>query len=91
MNKSEYGNCLKAFRLFRECEDSRMSGPGLVLEGVVFHTGQIVVSWFSDVNRSKSGASSLGFYNSLDDFYKIHCNSHPAVGSKLEWYRINWP
>ncbi len=35
----------RLFTLFRHVDESGISGTGRVLDGVIFHTGQVVVCW----------------------------------------------
>ena len=37
---------MKRFHLQRDEDVSGVSGTGMVAEGVVFHDGQVVLSWF---------------------------------------------
>lgn len=37
---------MRTFKLIRSEDVSGVSGTGVVAEGVVFHDGQVVLSWF---------------------------------------------
>lgn len=37
---------MRRFRLVRTKDISGVSGTGIVAEGIVFHDGQVAVSWF---------------------------------------------
>ena len=76
---------IRRFKLFRASDASGVSGVGEILEGVEFTNGKVVVSWLTDRVGSKHGVSSQGFYNCFDDFYFIHCKSHPNNGSLIKW------
>ncbi|MEA2639433.1 MAG: hypothetical protein QOF51_827, partial [Chloroflexota bacterium] len=56
------------FTLIRHRDETGVSGTGRVLDGVVFHTGQVVICWRSDLNPTRPGASSLAIYPSWDAF-----------------------
>jgi hypothetical protein len=73
------------FTLHRLSDASGVSGAGRVLDGALFHTGQVVVCWRTDVAGAKHGHSSVGVYPSWEAFYFIHILSHPNNGSRLEW------
>jgi len=78
----------KYFTLYRGLDHSGVSGSGCdVLEGIVFHDGKCVISWLSDLNpRSKLDVTSLGIYASFEEFWKIHCASHPRSNySEVRW------
>ena len=67
----------KMFTLVRNKDESGISGTGRVLDGIIYHTGQVVVCWRSDDPNSKSPARpSLGIYDSLKDFLDTHVNNH---------------
>lgn len=66
----------RLFTVIRRADVSGMSGSGRVLDGVVFHTGQVVVCWRTDL-KSPEGHSSLGVYPSWEAFKQIHLDAHP--------------
>jgi hypothetical protein len=75
----------RLFTLYRASDESGVSGTGRVLDGVLFHTGQVVICWRTDVDGAKHGHSSLGIYPTWDAFRFIHIDSHPANQTRLEW------
>jgi hypothetical protein len=70
----------RLFTLIRHIDESGVSGTGRVLDGVIFHTGQVVVCWRTDLNPASPGFSSIAIYPSWDAFLYIHVRPHP-VGS----------
>jgi hypothetical protein len=66
----------RLFTLFRHIDESGISGTNRVLDGVVFHTGQVVVCWRSDINNDQPGYSSIAIYPSWEAFLHIHVHSH---------------
>lgn len=66
----------RIFTLIRHVDESGISGTGRVLDGVVFHTGQVVVCWRSDLNPDHPGFSSLAIYPSWDAFVHVHVHPH---------------
>lgn len=71
--------------MLRRADESGVSGTGRVLDGVVFHTGQVIVCWRGDVNaerRGEQGFSSIALYPCWEAFTRIHVDSHP--GNKTE-------
>lgn len=64
------------FTLFRHVDESGVSGTGHVLDGVVFHTGQVVVCWRSDLLQDERGYSSLAIYPSWEAFIHVHVLPH---------------
>lgn len=80
---------LRSFTLVRKNDESGVSGTGRVLDGVVFHTGQVVVCWRTDIEASKHGYSSLGLYESWDAFSFIHIDSHPENETVVVWRKEN--
>jgi hypothetical protein len=77
--------CAKAFTLYRESDESGVSGTGRVLDGCVFHTGQVVVCWRTDIDAAKHGYSSVALYPSWEAFKFIHVKSHPTNGTRVVW------
>jgi len=73
----------KLFSLIRHKDESGVSGTGRVLDGVIFHTGQVVVCWRSDINPDKPGYSSLIIYPSWDAFTHIHVTPHAEDASEI--------
>jgi hypothetical protein len=71
--------------LVRVADESGVSGTGRVLDGVVWHNGQVTICWRTDVEGSKHGHSSLGIYPSWEAFEFIHIKSHPANQTRIEW------
>lgn len=48
------------------------------MEGVILHTGQAVVSWFSKT-------PGMEIFPSFADFKTIHIDSHPSNGTLIAW------
>lgn len=74
----------RVFYLVRNSDATGISGTGRVLDGVVFHTGQVVVCWRTDVNQV-SGFNSIAIYPSWEAFKHIHIDSHPENESEVIW------
>ena len=75
----------RLFSVVRKSDESGVSGSGRVIDGVLFHTGQVVICWRTDIDASKHGYSSLGIYPSWEAFKFIHVDSHPSNETKIEW------
>jgi hypothetical protein len=56
---------MKNFHLFRDVDETGISGTGRVAEGVIFSNGKIALTWLTDVN-------SVAVYESLGDVEFIH-------------------
>jgi len=76
---------MKSFSVIREHDESGVSGTGKVIDGVLFHTGQVVICWRTDIDASKHGHSSLGIYPTWEAFKHIHIDSHPKNKTRIEW------
>ncbi len=63
---------MRRFVMHRERDVSGVSGTGLVLEGVLFSTGVVVVHWLTPPPRG-----SISVFDSLDQFLSIHVQPHP--------------
>jgi hypothetical protein len=68
---------------------SGISGTGRILDGVIFHTGQVVLCWRSDTNDNQSGYSSIAIYPSWEAFLHVHVHPHPAGTMEIKW--MEWP
>jgi hypothetical protein len=64
---------MRRFVMHREHDVSGVSGTGLVLEGVLFSTGVVVVHWLTPPPRG-----SISVFDSLDQFLGIHVRPHPT-------------
>lgn len=73
----------RLFTLTRRADESGVSGTGRVLDGVVFHTGQVVVCWRSDLRRDEPGYSSLAIYPSWEAFLHVHVRPHAADATQV--------
>lgn len=65
----------KTFKLVRLKDVSGISGDGLVAEGIVFHDGQTVLSWFGRIH-------SIEIFPEVSDVLKIHGHGGLTV---IEW------
>jgi len=63
---------MRTFTVYREYDVSGVSGTGIVVEGVLFSTGVVVVHWLTPAPRG-----SIGVWDSLDQFLSIHVQPHP--------------
>lgn len=69
----------RMFTIVRRGDESGVSGTGRVLDGVIFHNGQVVVCWRGDTDpQRRGGFSSLGVYPSWEAFKYVHLDSHPS-------------
>ena len=73
------------FTLIRHLDESGVSGTGRVLDGVIFHTGQVVVCWRTDVDPDSSGFSSIAVYPSWDAFLHVHVRPHPTGAMEVRF------
>ena len=72
----------KLFTMIRKRDESRISGTGRVLDGVVFHNGRVVICWRAE---ERHGHSSMGMYDSFEAFKFIHIDSHPTNETEILW------
>jgi hypothetical protein len=69
---------MRRFVMHRAHDASGVSGTGLVLEGVHFSTGVVVVHWLTPPPRG-----SISVFDSFDQFLAIHVRPHPDNRSML--------
>jgi hypothetical protein len=75
----------RLFTVIRNADESGISGTGRVLDGAVFHTGQVVVCWRSDLNADQPGFSSLAIYPSWEAFVHVHVRPHPRNATEIRF------
>ena len=80
MNQPENKRITTTFSMNRKEDESGVSGTGRVLVGVIFPSGKVIVEWI--VN---SRPSSMGFYDSFDEFKAIHVLTHPRNETSFTW------
>lgn len=67
----------KRFYLNRTNDETGISRTGRVLEGCLLQSGKVVTEW-------RPPMSTIGIYNSFDEFLKIHVLCHPSC-SEVVW------
>jgi hypothetical protein len=75
----------RLFTLIRHSDETGVSGTGRVLDGVIFHTGQVVVCWRSDLRQEKPGYSSIAVYESWEAFLHVHVHPHRPEASEIKF------
>jgi hypothetical protein len=71
---------MRRFTMRREFDCSGVSGTGIVLEGVAFSTGVVVIHWLTPPPRG-----SISVFDSLPQFLDIHVRPHPTNRTVLEF------
>ncbi len=64
---------ITSFTVYRQHDETGVSGDGVVIEGVVMATGQCVVHWLYPPPRG-----GIAIFDSMSDFVKVHIEPHPA-------------
>jgi hypothetical protein len=73
---------MRHFQLDRVKDSTKISGTGLVAEGVEFDDGQVVLRWYN--------TGALTIFKSLQDCRKVHCAGkhtrivHDGNGKRLD-------
>lgn len=84
----------KLFALIRKIDPSGLSGTGRILDGVIFHTGQVVTCWRTDINvkdKDIVGFSTMGIYPSFEAFLHVHVKPHPPEASEIVYFNTEVP
>lgn len=71
---------MRGFTMRRHHDVSGVSGTGLVLEGVQFSTGVVVIHWLTPPPRG-----SISVFDSLEQFLAIHVAPHPDNQTIIEF------
>lgn len=82
---TETSDSARLFKMFRLQDESEISGTGHVIDGVIFHTGQVVICWRADLNKEHRGFSSLAIYPSWKAFLHVHVDPHPGNETLIEF------
>ena len=69
---------IETFTVCRQNDESGVSGTGVIIEGVQYATGQVVLHWLTPVPRG-----SIAIFESLNDFKKV--NPHPDNKTIITW------
>jgi hypothetical protein len=75
----------RTFTLIRRVDESGVSGTGRILDGVIFHTGQVVVCWRTDLSTDEPGFSSIAIYPSWDAFLHVHVAPHAPDTAEIRF------
>lgn len=64
---------IRTFTVFRESDETGVSGDGVVIEGVELATGHCIIHWLYPPPRG-----GIAIFESMADFIKVHIGPHPA-------------
>jgi len=70
---------MRTFEMFRDGDESGVSGTGKVLEGCEFSDGKVCLRW----STATGLPNSTVVWDSFDDFWAIHIAPHPANGTRI--------
>ena len=62
---------IQSFTVFRNADETGVSGDGIVIEGVRLATGQCIIHWLYPPPRG-----GIAIFESMDDFIKVHIKPH---------------
>ena len=71
---------IETFTVCRQVDETGVSGTGVVIEGVQYATGQVVLHWLTPFPKG-----SIAIFESLTEFKKVHVNPHPDNKSIITW------
>ena len=57
---------IRSFTVYRDADESGVSGSGVVIEGVKLASGQAIIHWLYPPPRG-----GIAIFDSMDDFIKI--------------------
>lgn len=64
---------IRTFTVYRDEDQTGVSGAGVVIEGVKLASGQAIIHWLYPPPRG-----GIAIFDSMDDFIKVHILPHPA-------------
>ena len=71
---------IETFTICRQGDESGVSGTGVVIEGVQYATGQVVLHWLTPFPKG-----SIAIFESIEDFKRVHVNPHPSNKTIITW------
>ena len=71
---------IETFTVCRQADESGVSGTGVIIEGVQYATGQVVLHWLTPFPKG-----SVAIFESLAEFKKVHVNPHPGNKTIITW------
>lgn len=69
---------IRTFTVHRKIDESGVSGEGVIIEGVLYATGQVVLHWLNPMPRG-----SIAIFESMNDFLSVHIGPHPANATTI--------
>lgn len=69
---------IRTFTVHRKIDQTGVSGEGVIIEGVLYATGQVVLHWLNPVPRG-----SIAIFESMNDFLSVHIGPHPANATTI--------
>lgn len=72
---------VRVFEIERQADASGVSGTGIVIQGVIFATGTVVVQWLTPPPRG-----SINIFDSFEQFMSIHVGPHPSNQTRILWH-----
>ena len=71
---------MRRFIMDRPHDFGGVSGEGVVLEGMQFSVGTVVVHWLTPAPHG-----SIAVFDSFEDFMSVHVTSHPTNETQIKW------
>ena len=71
----------QVFALTRKADETGVSGTGIVLDGIVFPSGDCVVRW-------RGATPCIQVWPSFEAFKRVHIDPHPDNKTEIEWYHV---
>lgn len=69
---------MRTFTVERGNDESGISGTGVVMQGVEFDDGKVVIRWCTD-------PASVVHWSSFADLWKICVEGHPTNNTVVKW------
>ena len=64
---------MRKFTMYRQSDESGVSGSGMVIQGVIFANGRTVIQWLTDPDPGDTQVKQ-----SWSKFLDVHVSSHPS-------------
>ena len=63
---------IRSFTVWRQHDQTGVSGEGVIIEGVVLASGHCIIHWLFPPPRG-----GIAIFDSLEDFLKVHVKPYP--------------
>lgn len=68
----------QVFAVIRNADETGISGTGVVIDGIVFPSGECVTRW-------RGATPCISIWESFEAFKSVHIDAHPDNKTEVKW------